>query len=57
MALLQQMAVQNPQAAQVMQMMRGKTPQQMEQIARNMAKERGTSVEDIARQLGLPFRK
>ena len=56
-ALLQQMAAQNSQAAQVMQMMQGKTPQQVEQLARNMAKERGTNIEELARQLGLPFRK
>lgn len=43
----------NPQARQLTEMMRGKTPQQLEQIARNMARERGTTIEDIARSLGI----
>lgn len=51
--LMQQMAGQNPQIRQAMQMIQGKSPQQLEQIARNMAKESGTSIEAIVRQLGL----
>lgn len=51
-AMLNQMAVQNPQIRQAMQMMQGKTPQQIQQLAQNMAKERGTTVEDVARSLG-----
>ena len=51
--LMQQMAVQNPQIRQAVQMIQGKSPQQLEQIARNMAKESGTSIEAIVRQLGL----
>jgi transposase-like protein len=43
----------NPQVRQVMQMMNGKTPEQLRQMANNMAAERGTTVEDIARQLGI----
>lgn len=53
MQLMQQMAGQNPQIRQAMQMIKGKSPQQLEQIARNMAKESGTSVEAVMRQLGL----
>lgn len=52
-AILQTMAMNNPQVRQVMQMMRGKSPEQLRQIANNMAAERGTTVEDIARQLGI----
>jgi hypothetical protein len=52
-AILQTMAMNNPQVKQVMQMMRGKSPEQLRQIANNMAAERGTTVEDIARQLGI----
>jgi len=48
MQMLQQMAGQNPQAAQAMR--------QLRQTAENMAKQRGTSVEEIARQLGLPMK-
>lgn len=51
-AMLNQMATQNPQIRQAMQMMQGKTPQQIQQLAQNMAKERGTTVEDVARSLG-----
>lgn len=46
-------AQQNPQIKQAMQMMNGKSPQQLEQMARNMAKERGTTIEDVARSLGV----
>ena len=52
-AILQTMAMNNPQVRQAMQMMRGKSPEQLRQIANNMAAERGTTVEDIARQLGI----
>lgn len=53
MPVLQRMAMSNPQAAQAMRLIQGKSPQQLEQIATNMAKERGVSVNDIARQLGI----
>lgn len=43
MQLLQQMADQNPQIFQFMQ--------QLRQMAENMAKERGTSIEQIAEQI------
>jgi hypothetical protein len=52
-AILQSMAMNNPQVRQVIQMMNGKTPEQLRQMANNMAAERGTTVEDIARQLGI----
>lgn len=52
-AILAMMAQSNPQVRQVMQMFSGKTPQQLQLMARNMAAERGTSIEDIARQLGI----
>lgn len=55
--LLQQMAGRNPQAAQVMRMMQGKNPQQMRTMAENMARERGTSLEQVASQLGIPLPK
>lgn len=53
MQMLQQMAGRDPQIRQVMQMMNGKSPQELRQMANNMARERGTTVEDVARQLGL----
>ena len=53
MQMLQRMAAQNPQAAQAINMIRGKTPHQLQQIATNMARERGTTPQEIARSLGL----
>ena len=53
MQLLQKMAGQNPQAAQALKMIQGKNPQQLKTMAENMAKERGVSINDIARQLGI----
>lgn len=53
--LMQQMAASDPRVAQAMQMMRNKSPQQLEQMARNMARERGVSVEDVARSLNIPL--
>lgn len=53
MGLVQQMAMQNPEMRQFMQMVNGKSPAQLRQMAENMAKERGTSVEEVARQLGI----
>ena len=52
-AVLQILAQNNPQARQVMQMINGKSPAQLEQMARNMAKESGTTIEDIARSMGI----
>lgn len=52
-AILRTMMQTNPEVRQVMQMFNGKSPQQLQQMAINMAAERGTSVEDIARQLGI----
>ena len=53
---LQQMAGQNPIAAQAMNLIQGKTPEQLYQTADNMAKQRGTTVEEIARQYGIPIK-
>lgn len=50
--MLQQMAGQDPQVRQVMQMIQGKNPQQLRQMAENMARERGTNVEAVIKQLG-----
>lgn len=55
--LLQQLAGQNPQAKTVLDMMQAGNSQGLKEMALNMAKERGTSVEDIAKQLGLEVPK
>lgn len=53
MALLQQMADHDPQVAQFMRMINGKSTQQLQNMAENVAKEKGVSINDVARQLGL----
>lgn len=55
MQYLQQRMGQNPQIAQAMNLIQGKTPEQLYQIADNMAKQRGTTVEEIAHQYGIPL--
>lgn len=51
--ILRQMANANPQARQVMQMMQGKSPDQLRQMAENLAANQGTTIEDVARSLGI----
>lgn len=53
MQLMQQMAMQDPRIAQARQMMQGKSPQQLRQMAENMARERGTDLQSVARSLGI----
>lgn len=55
MQLMQQMARSNPQVNQVMQMMDGKNPQQLRTMCENMCKERGTTIEQVAHQIGIPI--
>lgn len=55
MQFLQRRMGQNPQITQAMNLIQGKTPEQLHQIADNMAKQRGTTVEEIARQYGIPM--
>ena len=50
--MIQQMAGQDPQMRQFMQMVNGKNPQQLRKMAENMARERGTNVEAVIKQLG-----
>lgn len=53
MQMIQQMAANNPQAAQAMKIMQGKSPEQLKQIATNMAKERGMTIDQVMQQLGI----
>lgn len=55
-AMIQSMVRSNPRARQFLQMFQNKTPQEKEQMVRNMCKERGTTPEDLARSLGLSIR-
>lgn len=57
MQYLQNMMGQNPQAAAMMQLIQGKTPEQLHTIAANMAKERGTTLDEVARQMGIKLPK
>lgn len=55
MQMMQQMAGNTPQMRQFMQMVNGKSPRQLRQMAENVAKERGTSLQAVAQQMGIPF--
>lgn len=53
MQMLSQMAQSNPQMAQAMQMLQGKSPQQIQSMVQNMANEQGVDLNALARQFGL----
>lgn len=53
MSLLRQMAGQNPKMAQFMQMIGGKSPAQLQQMAENMARERGINLDDMIKNMGI----
>ena len=50
----QQIGAQNPVLKQLQQITNGKNHQELMQIAENMAKERGTSVQAVMQSLGIP---
>lgn len=45
----------NPQVAQIANIAQGKTGEQLMQTVSNMAKERGTSIEELSRRMGIPL--
>lgn len=51
--IISQMAGGNPIMSQGLKMIQGKSPDQIRQMAENMARERGTTAEDVLRDLGL----
>lgn len=53
MAAMQQMANNNPQMRQAVQMMQGKSPAELQQMAQNIARERGIDLNDFLRQMGI----
>lgn len=57
MQLFNQAARSNPQVAQVMRLMQGKSPAEFRQVVENMAKERGTTLEQVVNQMGLKLPK
>lgn len=52
---LQQMTGRDPMIAQARSLIQGKTPEQLYQIADNMARQCGTTVENISKQYGVPI--
>lgn len=51
--ILNQIAQTNPQVRQAMQMMQGKSNDELRQMAMNMAKEQGVNINDVLRQIGV----
>ena len=56
MTMMQNMARTDPQVAQFMKMIEGKNSQQLRLMAENVARERGVTLEEVARQLGIPMK-
>ena len=52
-ALIQQIAMNDPRARMAMQIANGKSDKELEQIVRNMAKERNIDIEHLARSMGI----
>lgn len=53
MKIIGQMAGNDPHMRQGMNLIQGKTPQQLEQMARNMAQERGVDVRQMLSNMGI----
>lgn len=53
MELLSSFAQQNPQAGQMMNNLNGKSPAEMKAYAENMAKSYGTTLDEVAKRLGV----
>lgn len=57
MRAIQEMALRDPRAAQANKIIQGKTPDQLRQIAENMAKQRGMDLNQVAQQMGINLSK
>lgn len=57
MQMLAQASRQNPQLNQVMQMVNGKTPGEMQAMVNNMARQRGVDIHQLALQMGIQLPK
>lgn len=53
MTYIQQQAQHNPAFRQLHSVIQGKSPQELHKMAEDMARERGTTLDQVARQLGL----
>lgn len=51
--LVQQMLSNHPQRDQIQRIIGGKTPDQLLNVAENMCKECGTTIDDVLRQFGI----
>ena len=51
MQFAQQMAMQDPRAQQAVNLLQGKTPEQVEQLARNMCREKGVDADEMLRRM------
>lgn len=47
---------QDPQVAQIAKIAQGKTRDQLMQTATNMAAQRGTTLDAVAQQMGIPYK-
>lgn len=52
-AVMEKLASQNLQLQQVMGLAQGKTPQQLQQMAENLAKEKGVNLQEFMKQIGI----
>lgn len=53
MALLNQLAGQNPQLKRVMEVMNGKSPQELREYVQNVAQTQGVDLNQLAQRMGL----
>lgn len=53
MCVLQQLLGNNPQYRQIMQMIQGKSPKEIEQYVRNLYQSQGQDINQVASQFGL----
>lgn len=51
--IFMQMAQQDPRVGQALQMIQGKSPQELRQMAENLAKERGVDLNAFMQQFGM----
>ena len=55
--LMMQLAQNNPAIRQAMQLVNGKTPDQIRDMAQQMAKQRGIDLDQLTQQLGIRLSK
>lgn len=55
--LAMQLAQQHPAVRQAMQMVNGRTPEQVREMAYNLAKQRGIDLDQYAKQMGIRLPK